>query len=100
VGTPLGFDTTIFRWNRNNIPLPKDQRSAEEWLNVNAASNATPGNALGSNIRSSFPSCFAGIRADGTNNADASFFKNFRLTERTQTQCRMDQRHRPHARFV
>jgi len=90
VGTPLGFDTTIFRGNLNNIPLPKDQRSADEWLNVNAGFERNTGNALGSNIRSSFPSPFAGIRADGINNPGASFFKNFRLTERTQTQCRMD----------
>ena len=88
-GAPLGFGDALFRGDLKNIPLPKDQRSADAWFNVNAGFERNTANALGSNLQT-FPTRFTGVRADGINNLDASFFKNFRLTERFKLQFRLE----------
>ena len=35
-GAALGFGNAIFIGDLKNIPLPKDQRNADRWFNINA----------------------------------------------------------------
>lgn len=88
-GDPLGFGNAIFRGDLKNIPLPKNQRSTDRWFNTDAGFERVNANRLDQNVRT-FPLRFSGIRADGINNLDASFFKNFRITERYNAQFRME----------
>jgi hypothetical protein len=88
-GSPLGFGNAIFRGDLKNIPLPKNERSTDRWFNTDAGFERLNVNRLEQNLRT-FPLRFAGVRADGINNLDASFFKNFRFTERYSAQFRME----------
>jgi hypothetical protein len=85
----LAFGNAIFRGNLRDIPLPLDQRRAEEWFNVNAFFERNSANALASNIRT-FTTRFTGVRANGINNLDASVFKTFQITERVKAQFRTE----------
>ena len=93
-GAALGFGNAIFLGDLKNIPLPKDQRNASRWFNIDAGFNRVTTQQLGSNIRT-MPSRFSGIRADGPNNWDLSVIKNTRISEKLQTSVprRSHQRH-------
>ena len=88
-GAPLGFGNMIFNGDLKNIPLPKDQRTVDEWFNINAGFERDTTKQLGSNIRT-MPSLFTGIRADGANNWDMSAIKNTKVGEKTQIQFRAE----------
>ena len=88
-GQPLGFGNRIFNGNLHDIPLPVDQRSVNEWFNVNAGFERDPNKQLANNIRT-FPLRFSGIRSDGINNFDLSMFKSFPVREKLRMQFRME----------
>jgi hypothetical protein len=88
-GSPLGFGNAIFRGNLKDIALPVSERTTDRWFNTNAGFERINANALGQNIRT-LPLRFSGVRADGINNLDASFFKNFQVTEKYNVQFRME----------
>jgi hypothetical protein len=88
-GFPLGFGNAIFNGNLASIPLPVDQRKAEEWFNVNAGFDRNSANQLASNVRT-LPLRFSGVRTDGINNLDASLMKHFRISERIDSQFRFE----------
>lgn len=88
-GAALGFGNVIFNGNLKDIPLPKDQRNADNWFNVNAGWERNTAKQLGSNIRT-MPSRFSGVRADGPNNWDLSMIKNTQLRESVRLQFRAE----------
>lgn len=88
-GDALGFGNVIFTGNLHDIVLPRSQRSAERWFNTEAGFNRNSDQQLGNNIRT-FPARFTGIRADGINNFDMSFFKTFRIKEGLRAQFRFE----------
>jgi hypothetical protein len=90
-GPPLGFGDvwTLFTGNPDNVVLPKDKRSVDEWFNINAGFNRNSAQALSNNIRVS-PLRFSGIRADGQARWDFSLIKKFPITERIQMQYRAE----------
>lgn len=88
-GAALGFGNSIFLGDLKNVPLPKDQRNASRWFNVDAGFNRVASQQLGSNLRT-LNSRFSGIRADGPNNWDMSVIKNTRVSEKLQIQFRAE----------
>ncbi len=88
-GRALGFGNAIFRGNLKDIPIPRSERTAERWFNVDAGFERNATRQLANNIRT-LPTRFTGIRGDGINNLDLSFFKNYRLTESKTLQFRME----------
>jgi hypothetical protein len=88
-GAALGFGNSIFIGDLKNIPLPKDQRNAAQWFNINAGFERDSTKQLGSNIRT-MPSRYSGVRADGPNNWDLSVLKNTSLTEGITLQFRAE----------
>ncbi|MBK7926159.1 MAG: TonB-dependent receptor [Bryobacterales bacterium] len=88
-GGPLGFGNRIFNGDLNNILLPKDQRSVNQWFNVNAGFNRITAQQLASNLRT-FPLRFSGIRGPNQDRWDFSLIKNFKIKERFNTQFRAE----------
>jgi hypothetical protein len=88
-GAPLGFGNAIFNGDLHNIPLPKDQRSVDDWFNVNAGFNKVSAQQLANNIIT-FPLRFAGVRADGQNTWNFSLIKNYKVRERVGVQFRAE----------
>jgi hypothetical protein len=88
-GEALGFGNMIFYGNLKDIPLPKDQRTPDQWFNIDAGFERASNKQLGSNIRTA-PSRFSGVRADGQNNWDLSLIKNTQLTEGVRLQFRAE----------
>jgi hypothetical protein len=88
-GAALGFNNAIFNGNLKDIPLPKNQRNAARWFNINAGFERDSTKQLGSNIRT-MPSRFNGVRADGPNNWDLSVLKNTSITEGITLQFRAE----------
>ena len=80
-GAPLAFGNVIFNGDIKNIPLSKDERSADRWFNTNAGFEKNSKLALANNIRT-FPLRFSGVRADGQSTWNFSLIKNFRIRER------------------
>ncbi|MBM3725270.1 MAG: carboxypeptidase regulatory-like domain-containing protein [Acidobacteria bacterium] len=87
-GPPIGFGNAIYRGDWSNITLPYADRTVERWFNT-AGFEQNPQRQLGSNVRT-LPLRFSGLRADGWNNWDLSFFKNFRFRERATLQLRVE----------
>ena len=54
-----------------NIPLPKGQRSPDQWFNVNSGFNKVSAQQLANNLQT-FPLRFSGVRADGQSTFNAS----------------------------
>lgn len=89
-GAPLGFGNAIFNGDIKNIPLPKDQRKAERWFNVDAGFNRNSAQQLAYNIRT-FPLRFSGVRSDDQRSWDFSLIKDFRMPgERLTVRFRAD----------
>jgi len=89
-GAPLGFGNAIFNGNIKDIPLPKEQRKAERWFNIDAGFNRNSAQQLAYNIRT-FPLRFSGVRSDDQRSWDFSLIKDFRLPgERVTVRFRAD----------
>jgi hypothetical protein len=88
-GSPLGFGNRIFNGDLKNIVLPKGTRGVDGWFNVNAGFERNAALQLGSNLRQ-FPIRFSGVRGPTQDRWDFSLIKNFRITERWNTQFRAE----------
>jgi hypothetical protein len=88
-GQPLGFGDIPFLGTVENIPLPSDQRTAQEWFNIHAGFDTNSADALVYHIRT-FPLRFAGLRSMGLNWWDLGTSRNMRLRERTTLQIRAE----------
>jgi hypothetical protein len=88
-GAPLAFGNIIFNGDIKNIPLSKDQRSADRWFNTDAGFEKNSKLALANNIRG-FPLRLSGIRADGQATWNFSLIKNFKIRERVTAQFRAE----------
>jgi hypothetical protein len=88
-GPPLGFGNAIFNGDLKAIPLDKDQRSVNQWFNVNAGFNRNAAQQLQFNLRA-FPLLFAGIRGDGRASWDFSAIKSFAVHEAVAVQFRAE----------
>jgi hypothetical protein len=88
-GQALGFGNAIFTGKLSDIPLPKDQRTVDQWFNVNAGFERNSSKALSYNFRT-FNSRFSGVRADGINQFNLSLLKNTRFTESKVFQFRAE----------
>lgn len=89
-GPPLNFGNILFfGGDINAIQLPKSQRTAERWFNIDAGFERNSARQLASNVRT-FPLRLNGARSDGFNQWDLSVFKNFRITERVRFQLRAE----------
>ena len=88
-GAPLAWGDIIFNGDIHNIPLPADQQSADEWINVNAGFNRVASQQLANNIRT-FPLRFSGIRAQGQTIANFSLIRNYHVAERLSAQFRAE----------
>jgi len=88
-GLALGFGNVIFRGDLHDIPLPKSQRKAQRWFNIDAGFERNNNNALSFNIQR-FSSRFNDVRGDGINNFNISVMKNLRIKERYRLQYRFE----------
>lgn len=88
-GQALGFGNVIFNGDLGNVLLPRDQRSVNQWFNVNAGFERAAAAQLANNLRK-FPIRFSGIRGPIQHRWDASAIKNFALTERFRLQFRAE----------
>jgi hypothetical protein len=88
-GPAVGFGNSIFTGKLSDIPLPKGQRTIDQWFNVNAGFERNSSRQLGSNIRT-LGSRFSGIRGDGMNHWDISIIKNTNITEKVKLQFRAE----------
>jgi hypothetical protein len=88
-GAPLGWGNIILNGDIHNINLPGDQRSVDQWFNVNAGFVRDSSQQLASNIRT-FPLRLAGVRGDGQNMTNISAIKTFPITEKVRFQFRAE----------
>ena len=88
-GQAIAWGNVLFNGDLHAIPLPKDQRTVSQWLNVDAGFNKVSAQQLASNLRT-FSTRFNGIRQDGQNNLDAVLVKNFTIKEALKAQLRTD----------
>jgi hypothetical protein len=90
-GPPLGFGDvwTLFTGNPDDVVLPKDKRSVDQWFNINAGFNRNSAQQLSSNVRVS-PLRFSGVRGDGQARWDFSAIKSFTVTEKLKTEFRAE----------
>jgi hypothetical protein len=88
-GPPLGFGNAIFNGDLKDIPLDKEDRSVEQWFNVNAGFNRNPAQQLQFNLRT-FPLLFSGVRGDGRATWDFSAIKSFAIRESVDLQFRAE----------
>lgn len=86
-GAPLGFGNVPFQGDLKAIPLPKGERSVEQWFNTGAGFVRNTAQQLSFNVRT-MPLRFSGIRGDGRATWDFSAIKNFSLSERATLQLR------------
>ncbi len=88
-GQPLGFGNVIFNGDLKNVVLPRDQKSVDQWFNLNAGFERNNALQLASNLRR-FPIRFNGIRGPVQDRLDFGLIKNFQLTERFRLQFRAE----------
>jgi hypothetical protein len=86
-GQALTFGNIIFNGDIKTVPLPNDQRTVQQWFNVNAGFNRKSKEQLASNLMFS-NNRWSGVRGDGTNLLTVSAIKNTRINERMQLQLR------------
>ncbi|MGH9469560.1 MAG: TonB-dependent receptor domain-containing protein [Terriglobia bacterium] len=88
-GAPLSWGNIIFTGNIQDISLPANKQSADEWFNVNAGFNTNSKQQLEDNIRT-FPLRFSGIRAEGETTFNLALMKNYHLGEHVAMQFRAE----------
>jgi hypothetical protein len=88
-GQALGFGNAIFFGDIKNVPLPKSERTVDEWFNIKAGFERNSSRALSYNYRT-LNSRFAGVRGDGINQFNVSLIKNTRITESKTVQFRAE----------
>jgi hypothetical protein len=90
-GAPLGFGNRIFNGDLKNIVRSKDTRSVDSWYVPAAAAGFETNGArqLASNLRQ-FSLRFSSVRGPNQDRWDLSMIKNFRITERFNTQFRAE----------
>jgi hypothetical protein len=88
-GAPLTWGNIIFNGNYKDIPLPKDQRSVNQWFNVNAGFVRASSAQLASNIRT-FPLQISNVRGDGQAMWNFSAIKYFPFNDRVRMQLRAE----------
>ena len=88
-GAPLAWGNIIFNGDIQNISLPADQRSADQWFNINAGFNKITSQQLANNLRT-FPLRFADIRAQGQTIWNLSLMRNYHIVERLSAQFRAE----------
>jgi hypothetical protein len=88
-GEPLGFGNRIFTGSLDDIVLSEGQRGVDGWFNVNAGFERSSAKQLASNIRT-FPLRFSGVRGPTQDRWDFSMIKNFRISERFNSQFRAE----------
>ncbi len=88
-GQVLTFGNIIFNGDIKNIPLPNDQKTVQQWFNVNAGFNRKSKEQLASNLLLS--NCrWSAVRGDGINLLTTSAIKNTRINERFRLQLRAE----------
>ncbi|MDX2150794.1 MAG: hypothetical protein SFV54_08660 [Bryobacteraceae bacterium] len=88
-GQALGFGNVFFNGNLDDIMRPKDERSVDGWINVNAGFERNGDRQPGSNLRR-FNTRFSGIRGPGQDRWDFGMIKNFAITEGVRLQFRAE----------
>jgi len=88
-GDPLTWGNILFQGDIHTIALSSDQRSVDEWFNVNAGFVRSSSLQLASNLRT-FPLRLAGVRGDGQNMVNLSAIKFFAITEKVKFQFRAE----------
>ena len=88
-GAPLSFGDIIFNGDIKNIVLPKGERSADRWFNINAGFNRISSEQRASDIRT-FPLMLSGARTDGQASWDLTILKEFSVKERLKWQFRAE----------
>jgi hypothetical protein len=90
-GPPLAWGDvwSNFTGDPDKVRLSKNERNPDRWFNVDAGFNRNSAQQLASNIRTS-PARFSNLRADGQSRWDFSIFKNFKVTEKVNTQFRAE----------
>ncbi|MBN9662172.1 MAG: TonB-dependent receptor [Acidobacteria bacterium] len=90
-GAPLGFGNRIFNGDVKNFVKPENERNVDSWFTpAKVAGFETLGSAqLASNLRR-FPLRFSSARGPNQDRWDFSLIKNFRLSERWNTQFRAE----------
>ena len=73
--------TSIFNGNLQDVPLPVSERTPEAMVQHGRRLRPRLAQQLANNIRT-LSTRFNGVRGDGINNFDLSFFKDFRINER------------------
>ena len=86
-GEPLGFGNRIFNGDLKTIVKPEGARSVDGWFTPAAAAGFETSGArqLGANLRT-LPIRFSSVRGPNQDRWDLSLIKNFRITERWNTQ--------------
>jgi len=88
-GAALGFGDAILYGSLKDIPIPKSQRTAQRWFNIDAGFERASARQRAWAIRT-MPSRFSGVRADGMNNWDLSVIKNTHFRERGYVEFRTE----------
>jgi len=90
-GEPLGFGNRIFNGDLKNIVKSKDTRSVDGWFTPAAAAGFETSGAkqLASNLRA-LSLRFSSARGPNQDRWDFSMIKNFRITERWNSQFRVE----------
>jgi hypothetical protein len=88
-GPPIGFGNIIFNGKLADLVLPTGERTVQRWFNTDAGFNKITAQQLASNIRA-FPLRLTGLRSNGYNNWDLSFFKGFQIREKVTFQLRAE----------
>jgi hypothetical protein len=88
-GTPLTFGNVFFQGNIKAIPLPKGQRTVQEWFNVHAGfvttSSAQPADHLFQG-----PNNIAQVRRDGVYTTDIAVHREIPLRGDRKVEIRME----------
>lgn len=88
-GPPLTWGNIIFNGNYKDIPLPKGERSVNQWFNTDAGFVRSSSAQLASNIRT-FPLQLSNVRGDGQAMWNFSAVKYFPFNDRVRMQLRAE----------